>query len=279
MKSYVAKAALLVATVVILSGLTPTVLAQYYWLNPVDGNQFGLEINKPDFDSRQDGMGFLTTSWFMTGQYYLGDKTAFVCELPISIFDYSGDNPDIDNEIALCNPYLGLKFDNLANKKNKVIGHVGFRLPFVSDDKAKTAAIGAYTNTDRFEAFVNDYVIASAAATYAMKPSDSLEIDLSVGGNYWLATGDRDDSEFMLDYNMSIRKTFTNAIIGGGFSGKMLTSQEGGFDEKTIHQIALYAFYNGQKIVPGLLLKFPLDESTTRLIDMVFGVRLIFRLE
>jgi hypothetical protein len=210
----------------------------------------------------------------------VSDQTAIVFEIPLSIFDYSGDTPYSESETAFGNPYLGLKFDDLNNHQgNKLITHLGVRLPVMADEKYDAAINGFFTTYDRVDAFANDCIVVSLAETYVIRPSDSLDLNLSLGGNYWFATGNRNESEFFVDYNLSVRKTFAQAVLGAGFSGKFVATEEGSFDEKTVSQLGAYAHYNGSQFKPGAFIRFPLDKAFREVVDMVFGVRLIYGLQ
>src|SRR5262245_41714648 len=75
--------------------------AQSIWLPPANSSQLSLEAGKAMY-AESEGIGFLTTAWFLTGWAQVNPTMALLAELPYSRYEVE----DFDAESLVGNPYV-----------------------------------------------------------------------------------------------------------------------------------------------------------------------------
>ena len=248
-------------------------------MNPADGNNFGLEILKPKFDSQIDRLGFMNMVWILSGQYYVSDRVAIVYDLPISFYAPEEKTTFDKSETSFGNPYFGIRLDSPIGEKNKFTGRVGLRIPIASEEKYSAASIGLYTSFDRLEAFIPELFSTSFSGTFTTKTSENIDFNFSLGGDLMKDTDDGGESEFYINYNFEFIADIDNILLLGGFTGRYLATEDGDFEELSVHQIGFSGYYNGENFKPGILFRLPVDDDLNELVDMVIGIKLIFNMK
>ncbi len=266
---------LIVALVWTASTLQPTSLsAQSFWLEPLDDRALYLEALKPSFEDRD--LTFASSAWYLSARWAVNENVRLVGELPFAHaafkdFDDTGEN-------AIGNPYAGVEFGG-ANTQS--FGEFGVRLPLASEDNLATET-GAFTDfVDRFEAFLPDILSLVLAGNYRYTSPGGFALRARLAPVLWLDTGDTlaDDTELWVLY--SALAWYEGDIIGagGGLSGRFLATEgDLDFGERTFHQLGLFANLTLGRWMPGLQLRFPLDDDLREIIDTVLSLSLGFKL-
>lgn len=254
------------------------VWAQPIWLaqSPTDGNSLAVEFIKPNFEG-EDNLTFLTSVWFFSGRFAIGESITLVGELPLV---YA--KPDVDgadSETIIGNPYGGIE---VRRAGSNFFGELGVRLPVTPDDKFLAPLIGFYGDVDRLEAFIPDLFGIIGRVNYQSISPSNIIVRLRVGPTILTNSDDffEDDTEVLVDYNAQVGYSGQSIIIVGGFTGRYIATQdEGDFGEKTIHQLGASAGLKGGTVSPGVHFRLPLDEDLTELLDFVFGLNLTINLQ
>jgi hypothetical protein len=229
-----------------------------------------LQVLKPDFDG-PDNTSFLTSMAVVSLRLPVGPRVHFVAEVPLA--HYGEDLPFAGglSKNAFGNPYAGLEVRSPANR---VFGELGLRLPAAPDNQA--SAVGAFTDLDRMDAFIEDIVPVTALLNYRYRGPTGLVARVRAGPSVWIDVGDgRSESELFLGYSGQLGYEGPMVSVSGGFSGLMIVTEEDlDVGERTLHQIGLALTGGGGRIRPGAQIRLPLDEDLNDLLDVVFGVSL-----
>ena len=257
-----------------------TVSAQSIWLERSHDKTIVLEILKPDFE-RENRTTFATSSWFLSGRFPLSAKINITAELPFSYYKLDVEDVNFmetEGQSALGNPYLGFEF---YNENRSVFGEIGLRLPLTPDEDAANAQYsGVITEfVERTEAFTRDILPICALINYMKAEDSGFMFRLRGGPVAWIATGERNESEWFLIYSLQGGYQSEKFNVLAGISGRWFMSVEDvTFGEATFHQFGVAANVVLGTFKPGIILKFPLDEDLGNLLDLVFGLTLGFNL-
>jgi len=271
--SVASTAALCVVAVALPSGLA----AQSIWLEPQSDRSVYLEALKPSFE--YSDLSFLTTSWYVSVRWPLGDRMLLVSELP---FTYASiDNEFIDESAtAFGNVYVGIEGDG---SESAVHGEFGVRLPLAPSegDGLMAAEVGAFADlVERWEAYLPDVLSIHAAVNYKSRSTPGLGLRLRLAPVLWIDTGDalRDDVELWALYSAQAWYDGEKVAAGAGFSGRLLaTETDLDFGERTFHQIGMFVSMLFGRFQPGAQLRIPLDEDLSDTLNPSLSVSLGYR--
>jgi len=252
--------------------LAVAVQAQSFWLPNATDNGIGLEVLKPSFKG-EDETSFLSTAPTLSGRFRVGEQLLLAAELPFTYYN----SEFTDGEFAVGNPYLGAV---LHNKAQSYFLEAGFRVPIASDEKYDGLIIGNYADYDRLEAYSPD-MLSFTLKNHYLRNSDAGFVFRLMGGVSVLVPTNNDnlDTEALFDY--AGHAGYENATIQvlGGLTGRLLMTEEDlDFNERTVHQLGVFARYKASKVQPGLLFKVPVDDDFNDIIDFVFGLNVLVQL-
>jgi hypothetical protein len=185
-------AAALLAIMILI--LPVAALAQSFWVERNHGKTLALEIFKPSLHSGvYNGVSypvdysFQTVALFLSLRWPVGNKTFLVAELPFAhaAFDtkINGVHSFFRNrgeENTIGNPYLGLE---IGSKASRFSGAAGIRLPLLAQDHGFALAVGAESDSDREEAFL-DFAAIKVVVNYRLKREAGLVFRLRLGAAY-----------------------------------------------------------------------------------------------
>jgi hypothetical protein len=176
-----------------------SVSAQPLWLERSHDKTIDLEILKPDFEG-ENNTTFATTSWFLTGRIPVSAHISIIGEIPFSYYKTDSEHGENQGENAFGNPYLGIEF---SGDNSPVFGEIGLRLPLAPEEDASSALIsGMITEfVDRAEAFATDILPIYAVFNYMKVEQNGFMFRFRGGPVAWIATGDRNDTEWFLLYS------------------------------------------------------------------------------
>ena len=157
-------------------------------------------------------------------------------------------------------------------------GEFGVRLPFASEANLGSA-VGAITElVDRVEAFAPDVLALAAAYNDLHNTGGGFAVRARLGAVLDVPTEGGGVELFAL-YSAQAWYEDETAAVGGGLSGRLLLTQ-GNLDlgERTLHQLALFANVTLGRWIPGLQMRFPIEDDFSRFVDLVVGLSLGYEL-
>ncbi|MFQ5866093.1 MAG: hypothetical protein ACE5IW_12785 [bacterium] len=259
--------------IVIVLSLPSLSLAQPIW---VGQNTVSLEIFKPDFEdiNGSDNTTFLTSAIFLSLRLPLGERVFFVADLPFVHAGLDFRFRDNVSESMIGNPYLGLEF---RRQDVPVFAEIGLRGPLASD-KFFPSRVGIFSDFGRLEAFLPDVLSILGAVNFRPNLTSDLFVRLRTGPSLLINTEDVDNSELYLIYSALL--IYDGKIFGirGGFTGRLIFTDEGDIGERTFVEFGLTASLALGNVHPGGHFRLPLEDDLSEVLDFVFGIHVGVRL-
>jgi hypothetical protein len=234
----------------------------------------GVTLEGSYSDYEGGAVNFPSTVWFLTGRAPIGGNFSAVVDLPFSYANVETGTETETNSV-IGNPYLGIEY--AASPRLKL--ELGTRAPLVSSDEESFAdALAFFSNPMRGEAFLDDVVPLTAAATLTQEISPSFSLRARGGATEFFYTGDSDEdseNETSLDYGVAGTYTTGNARFGLGLTGRWIaTSDEGSFGDNSVHQAGASADVLFRGVRPGISVRLPLDSDFRDLVNSSIGLYL-----
>ncbi len=253
----------------VLALLPVSAAAQTIWLGPDQANNVTLEWLRPEFEDAED-LSFMTSGFFLSARFGINDQFRLVGDVP---FGYFGtDIDDVDSEIGIGNPYLGVEVGNL---KSPVWGELGLRIPLTDVDNLGSS-FGFFSDYDRCEAFMPDAVSAMGFANYLYRHDSGFSMRLRGGPLFLISTDSdeyEDDMEMYAMYSLQGWYDTARLRFGTGITGRMIaTEKDLDLGERTIHQLGLALAGKFRGVEPGLHFRLPLDEDLSDVTNYTFGL-------
>ena len=269
--------------------LAPCAVAQTYFMYPGSGTSVSLEVYKPKSDI--DGQNFMTSVFFLSGNFRATDRLFVRAELPIA-------NADIEveswlgtyeaTETLIGNPYVGVEFKTpLPDDNHQLIARFGIRPPFATDDKQEAWAVGALTSFDRVEAFWPDCFSVCGGFGFTGTTASGVTFSTNVGGV--LATPAEDynimfisdvETEFLVDYDFSLWVPVSKLNLGFGASGRVLVTQDYlNLGERTMNQLCMAGNLELGQFRPGFHFRAPINEYLSEVVDYVYGLNFTYQIK
>ncbi len=257
-------------------GAGPAV-AQSFWAGPPDSTtQVSAEWLKPTFEEG-DGLSFFTSSFVMTAQGALSDRVRLVGDLPISVVrgeieDRFGDEQSVSST-RVGNPYLGLE---VRGRTSPLFVELGLRPPLRPNQDVFSSVIGAFTNLNRFSAFVHRRVPFLLVANYHYDPRRApVSVRLRAGSELFLPAGADASGGQMLTYGLQGGYEGGPFEVGAGISGRWtITAPSASFRESSFHQVDVTLRGSEGRFRPGLLVRFFLEGDLREALRAVVGLTL-----
>jgi len=257
-------------------GSFATASAQYYWLSPTEENSVSLEILKPKF-ADVEGVGFLTSAWFLEGNFTVSEEINIFTQVPIAIL--SADSPDLDDETAIGNILIGMEYHSRSEvNMSDFITRLGFRPPIVSEGSYGAAEVGLLTDYTTYDAFYPKNLSVNAGIEYRKKFENMLGIILDFNSIFLLPTEEYLDNEILLNYGLTGGYYGEKFSFEFGPSGIFVASEDGDFGRRSVHVLGMNVRYTSGTFVPGLTMRIPLDDNIQDIIDFTFGFNLAYKL-
>jgi hypothetical protein len=240
-----------------------------------------IEWLKPSF-GEDSNTTFFTSSFFLNFHLPASENTYLVGELPFSYAKYEYENNSRffldESGSTIGNPYLGVEYQGTGN--SRFMGEFGVRIPLASDENVATGTGLTTDFIDRAEAFAPKVVSIHAMANHLYRSEQGLSLRFRGGLLLWLYTRDTGDrTEFFLLYGLIIGYNSAAVRFHGGFNGRVLLTQGGGFSEKSLHQFIASANFGSGTVRPGFSLRIPLDEDLKEILDSTIGLDVAFHLK
>lgn len=255
------------------------------WIDERHDKKISIEFLLPDFndDGYCNRSGWIT---FLGAQLKVGNCSYFVFDFPITYgkkernyYNYYYYSERKSSETAIGNPYLGMKF---LGKNPLYSFEFGARFPLASNEKTTALATAMFTDIDRLEAFMPDYITIQGMINFCPESDQGFHSGIRIGPKFWIYTGEYqlvDDVELNLHYNMQARYTWQRFSIGGGITGIWCLTEEYFMDDdRFFQQLGFEAGVAFDHVYTGFSLRLPADNNLKNVIDMVFGFNIQFNL-
>ena len=189
----------------------PKIQAQNIWLRDT-ANAISIEILKPFFDDSD--LDFFSTAIYLSGKFRISEKITFSAIVPMAngkVESFGTEN----SEFILGNFYAGIEF----KQSNNLWYEVGIHAPTSPDDKFLALTIGLYSDFNRIESFISDYIILPIMVNYS-KTKGTFYYRFRSGPKLIINTGDNlffnDEAEILLDYSGQLGSSSTtfSTILG-----------------------------------------------------------------
>lgn len=233
----------------------------------------GLWIDAAYSDFAESEIGFPSTVWYLAGRLPLAARINAMVDVPVSHARVDVDGEGAESSTVLGNPYLGVEF--AATPRLRL--ELGARAPLTTADEESFADLTALVSDPlRGEAFVENLVPVTGAATWTQPLTSALSLRLHGGATAFFDTGDDDaDTETALDYGAAGSYTAGRARLGLGVTGRWAASaDEGGFADNSLHFAGASADFLMRGVRPGVSVRVPLDSDYRDVVNSTVGVYL-----
>ena len=148
------------------------------------------------------------------------------------------------------------------------------------DDKYYATSVGAFSDYDRFEAFVPDIISLSAKGNYRYEYNQFVYFRLRLGPTLWINTAKNGgDTEMRLDYAGQIEYEYEPVSFIIGFSGRFSVGTPNlRYNEKDFHQFGIAGSVGIGSFRPGIHFRTPIDNNKYDLLDFVVGLNLVVQI-
>lgn len=205
-------------------------------------------------------------SMYITGRLPFGEHNAFMLMLPYA----HGEFPTYtmwfftvqgQNHSTVGNVYIGVE---LFKPETGMTTNIGLFLPTV--DKVKGTAImsGLFSDIDRYEAFVPEFVSLAFRAGNHINPDNGLGLRLRAGITGMLNTASEsnggDSFEAMMVYAAQPTITAGAVQIIAGFSGRMMLTESGDLEDRVMHQAGISGTVTVGSVRFGAYYRLPIND-------------------
>lgn len=250
--------------------------AQSIWQDYTAWEGFTIEFLKPNYEDGDD-FSFLTSVTFVSGRFPVTRHIIFAGELPFSYVNWDiPQGPDLGAQQTFGNPYFGLEFHPT---RAPLFLELGVRAPLAAgleEENGDATSNGSLTDfVDRAEAFATDAVPVSGFVNYVAWTRTGFSLRLRGGPVFWIASGEREESETFILYSAQIFYDTGTFRFGGGFSGRYFATREDADSvERSWHQLTFGLDIQLGLFKPGIYIRIPLDDDYKEIIQSVFGITL-----
>jgi hypothetical protein len=252
--------------------------AQVGWLHPEFKQGIMLEVSKSTI-KYGPRFTFGSMIWMLTGKAQLSQSTTLVTEFDAAHAGYKDSYSMYywyempKPQTAIGNPYFGLEFQN---PKSPLYGRVGVRVPVASEDKGDALAFGVYSQFGRFEAFLPKVTTVSVQVGYIKRLADQpIVIRGYLQPN--LMIPNEGDAEVISDVSgeFGVQTHYVDVTVGV-LGRVLLTESDLEFSERTTFLFGSAASVNISQASVGGYVHIPLDHDWQDLIDLTYGLTLMF---
>lgn len=214
---------------------------------------------------------FPSTFWFASGRLPLISGIRAVADVPFAYSRLKFGGTTNEGNAVLGNPFLGVEY-----QRGGIVAEGGVRLPLNTID-AETFAdvIGVLGDFQRSEAFMDQVVPLSGAVSYEYGLPGGASIRGRTGVVGLFYTTDEFGDDALIDYGVLGTYPAGPARFGLGFYGRWIaTEDEGGFNENSVHHVAVSGDVKVRGVRPGVTVRFPVDETYWDVLHTTIGVYL-----
>jgi hypothetical protein len=229
-------------------------------------SSLGVSLLRPNFAGSNSGASGFTLT--LEGYFRLREQLALVTELPFMQGTVSVDALNYsESQVSLGNPYLGLQFGSL---EAPVYGDIGVRLPFANDQRPIATDIASLTDLPGFSAYTPN----------AMELSAGLNVERELATAFWLLgrigpagvfdTRAHGSTNLYARYDVMFEIRANETSIALGYDALSLLSEDH-IGDRTIDMAVGRVAYRFEKAELNAAVKYPLDESYRRVLNLTYG--------
>ncbi|MGH7538328.1 MAG: hypothetical protein ACREMF_06820 [Gemmatimonadales bacterium] len=224
-----------------------------------------LDILKPMFEG--GGLTFLTTIDELGVRWQLGELV-LVGEFPLVHAKQKGAT---QGSTVIGNPYFGMA----TNPRGSFIGELGVRLPIasVSGDAFLAPSVGLIGDYTEFEAYFSDLLTIRGIAGYRFRKAGGLAVRTALRPTFVIPTSGG-EPELFLDYAFQVGYEKDRAGLGAAINGRAIVTQNLSLGERTVHDLSLGAAVAFGRLRPGVLVRLPLENDLSQVLNASVGVKL-----
>lgn len=218
---------------------------------------------------------FPTTTWFFGGRLPVDARWSVVADVPVAHARVSFAGAPEESNTVMGNPWVGVEL-----VERGLTLEAGLRLPLTTADEESFADVVAFlADFQRGEAFMEDALPASVAASYEHGLANGMTLRGRAGIVGLFYTGDLDDvdDEALVDYGVLATYPVERARFGLGFYGRWWATdlyEDAGFSDNSVHHAALSADYGFRRVRPGVSVRLPVDGQYDEVLGSTVGLYL-----
>jgi hypothetical protein len=261
--------------------------AQSVWHAGETQKEFSVEYIHPEL---KDESGTFTGYGInFTGRISLSESKTLLLQIPYINGTYEFNTalyhyyviPTKESESILGNFYVGLESKKEGGRS---FFNLGVYIPTTPDDKLLATIVGLYTDPDRYESYIPNYLIPSFRINnYIVRSEDENFGLLARAGVSGLILTKRQDPsqdsfEALLSYALQAQYSSDEVNFIFGFSGKLNLTQDGDISNRVLHQLGAAVSYRVQKFRPEIFVRVPINNALSEGVKSVFGGSLAIEL-
>jgi hypothetical protein len=210
-------------------------------------------------------------AYVMSGRIPIGTSSNVMnFELPFSYMHDSNEFLEENTSSSIGNPMIGM---TLGGEGNRDI-EFGLRLN-MADDAEMSNMYAAFADLSRWEAYVPSLWSMYGQVRW-QRATNGLLWELNVGPNVWMP--EEGDVEMWAIYGAGVGYAGKNYRLAARTTGRLWMTQDGlNIDERTNHQVGLFADFGKGNWRPGMELRLPVDRNSE--IESTWGVSLKYTMD
>jgi hypothetical protein len=250
--------------------LAQPVVAQSYLLPSAPEKGVWIEAAHPNLKGFFE-VTLPSTIWFASARVPVTPQVGVVVELPFAYarMDSTPFGGSAESNTVLGNPYVGAEY---AFSRQLSV-QLGLRAPVTTAGPESWAdVIAVLANLQRMEAFLENVLPVSIAASFQQAVADGFSVRSRAGVTQAFYIGDDDgEAATLLDYGVFGTYSVSVARFGAGLSGRWDISGDEGFSDNSFHLLGFTADAGFGRFRPGLSVHIPLDEDYRQFLGSTIG--------
>jgi len=236
---------------------------------PLDGESWlRVEVVKPVFDS--GNLTFLSSAINVAAFFPVSDRLLLDVELPFALAAVS-QGPDRPSR-TFGNPFVGVR--TRPGDGGGAAVRAGIRLPLQieSEGDGFATGVGAFSDLQRFERYLDDYLSLVSAGTFGSALGEKGRVGFEAGTVVTIPTRSG-DTDLWLIYGAGFDVSTGPVRIGADVEGRLLATEPGlTFGERSAHHLNVEGTLLPYRIRPRVKLGVPLDDDVRGFLSYIVGI-------
>ena len=266
-----------VALSLVASLAPPPAGAQLATIGSADGDAgFRIETVKPFLD--EDDFTFFSTTINLAAAIPVSDALSIDAELPFARAAIAEGTERSSRTLG--NPYLGIRTRS-ADGGSGI--RAGIRLPLMyeSGDDDFASGVGAFSDFQRMERYLEEQMSFVAAGTYRRALSGDNRLALEAGTVITTGTGGgNDETDLWLTYGGAVGFPTGRLRVGVGVEGRLLaTESDLNLGERSFHHLNIEGGWADGRVRPRVRIGIPVDDELGEFVNYTLGFGVDFGIE
>jgi hypothetical protein len=230
---------------------------------------YQMDIMHPSYDGYDTKI--FSGAYLMSGRIPVGSSNAINFEVPFSYLSESNELVEDNTSSSIGNPLIGMTMGGEGDREIEF----GMRMS-LADDTEFSNLYATFADLSRWEAFVPSLWTLYGQVRW-QRTTNGLIWEVNAGPNLWLPE-DGGDTEMWATYGAGVGYAGPAYRLAVRSKGRMWLTQEGlNFDERTSHQVGLFADFGRSNWRPGMQLLLPVDRNSDN--ESTWGVSLKYTMD